>query len=324
MFAIFIERCGQMIKENRYQAMITQHAWMFLSSFEKLRAKLQMVDMINMAHLGARAFEEIGGEVVQTTSFVIRKSHIVEYKGMYCRLIAPTTQKGKEEMYLTGENRYTAVQNNFTKIPGNPVAYWLSDNWRKIFSASVFGEYGEAKTGIGSGNTEYFLKLWYEIDYGYIDFNKKPNEIAQIRFAPINKGGMRRKWYGNNEYVIKWHNDGKELKEYSDSKGNKLSYPRNLDFQLMESLTWGDILSGDFSMRFSPEGFFFSDVGNSLFIRDGKLKMYALAFCNTNLFNIISKMLNQTMHFKPGNMLKVPFLFNKEKEPEIYQYVIIR
>ncbi len=322
LFAVFIDRCGQMINDHRYQAMITQHAWMFLSSFEKLRAKLQMVDMINMAHLGARAFEEIGGEVVQTTSFVMRKSHIAQYKGTYCRLIEPTSQKGKEELYLAGENRYTAVQDNFTKIPGSPVAYWLSDNWRKIFSASEFGEYGEAKTGIGSGNTEYFLKLWYEIAYGYIDFGKKPNEIAQIRFAPINKGGMRRKWYGNNEYVIKWYDNGKELKEYSDSKGKKLSYPRNLDFQLMESLTWGDILSGDFSMRFSPEGFFFSDVGNSLFIRDRGLEMYALAFCNTNLFNIISKMLNQTMHFKPGNMLKVPFLVSKEKESEIYQYVI--
>lgn len=185
LFAVFIERCGQMMKENGYQAMITQHAWMFLSSFEKLRSKLQMTDTVNMAHLGARAFEEIGGEVVQTTSFVMRKSHIAEYKGTYCRLIEPTTQKGKEEMYLAGEKRYTAVQDNFTKIPGSPVAYWWSNNWNKIFLASKFEEYGYAKTGIGSGNTEYFLKLWYEIDYGYIDFNKKPNEIAQIHFAPI-------------------------------------------------------------------------------------------------------------------------------------------
>lgn len=322
LFAVFIVRCGEMLCKNGYQAMITQHAWMFLSSFEKLRAKLQMIDTVNMAHLGARAFEEIGGEVVQTTSFVMRKSHVEEYKGVYCRLIEPTTQKGKEEMFLAGENRYMAVQDNFTKIPGSPVAYWLSDTWSKIFSVSGFGEYGEAKTGIGSGNTEYFLKLWYEIDYGYIDFGKKPKEITQIRFAPINKGGMRRKWYGNNEYVIKWYADGKELKEYSDSDGNKLSYPRNLDFQLRESLTWGDILSGDFSMRFSPEGFFFSDVGNSLFVKDRRLEMYALAFCNTNLFNIIRKMINQTMHFKPGNMLKVPFLVNKEKESDIYQCAI--
>ena len=110
LFAVFIERCGEMVKRDGYQAMITQHSWMFLSSYEKLRTKLQMVDIINMAHLGARAFEEIGGEVVQTTSFVIRNNHQNKYNGMYCRLIEPTTQKGKEEMYLSGENCYTAEQ----------------------------------------------------------------------------------------------------------------------------------------------------------------------------------------------------------------------
>ena len=121
LFAVFIERCGQMAKKNGYQAMITQHAWMFLSSFEKLRTKLLAVDIVNMAHLGARAFEEIGGEVVQTTSFVIRKSHIADYKGEYCRLIEPTSQQGKEDMFLAGENRYAADQSNFSKIPGSPL-----------------------------------------------------------------------------------------------------------------------------------------------------------------------------------------------------------
>ena len=134
LFAVFIERCGQMAKKNGYQAMITQHAWMFLSSFEKLRTKLLAVDIVNMAHLGARAFEEIGGEVVQTTSFVVRKSHIVDYKGEYCRLIEPTSQQGKEDMFLAGENRYAADQSNFSKIPGSPVAYWVSDKVFSIFS----------------------------------------------------------------------------------------------------------------------------------------------------------------------------------------------
>ena len=135
MFAVFIERCGQMAKKNGYQAMITQHAWMFLSSFEKLRTKLLAVDIVNMAHLGARAFEEIGGEVVQTTSFVVRKSHIADYKGEYCRLIEPTSQQGKENMFLAGENRYAADQSNFSKIPGSPVAYWVS---RQICNKSGF------------------------------------------------------------------------------------------------------------------------------------------------------------------------------------------
>lgn len=127
LFAVFIECCSAMTEQNRYQAMITQHSWMFLSSFEKLRKKLLRKDTINMAHLGPRAFEEIGGEVVQTTSFVMRKSHVAEYKGTYCRLIDPPTQRGKEDMFLAGKNRYTAQQSNFSKIPGSPVAYWVSD-----------------------------------------------------------------------------------------------------------------------------------------------------------------------------------------------------
>lgn len=133
LFAVFIERCGEMVKSDGYQAMITQHTWMFLSSYEKLRAKLQMVDTVNMAHLGARAFEEIGGEVVQTTSFVMRKSHLDGYKGTYCRLIEPTTQNGKEEMFLAEDNRYVALQDDFVKIPGSPVAYWANSNVINLF-----------------------------------------------------------------------------------------------------------------------------------------------------------------------------------------------
>ena len=127
LFAVFIERCGQMAKKNGYQAMITQHAWMFLSSFENLRTKLLAVDIVNMAHLGARAFEEIGGEVVQTTSFVVRKSHIADYKGEYCRLIEPTSQQGKEDMFLAGENRYFTAQDRFFHIPKKRLGYWISE-----------------------------------------------------------------------------------------------------------------------------------------------------------------------------------------------------
>ena len=114
--------------------MITQHSWMFLSSFEKLREKMMLTETVNMAHLGARAFEEIGGEVVQTTAFVRCINHIDGYKGTYCRLIEPTTQKGKEEMFLAGANRYIANQDNFEKIPGKPVAYWVSESFISAFS----------------------------------------------------------------------------------------------------------------------------------------------------------------------------------------------
>ena len=135
LFAVFIEVCSRMAEDNRYQAMITQHAWMFLSSFEKLREKMMLTETVNMAHLGARAFEEIGGEVVQTTSFVRCRTHIDGYKGTYCRLIEPTSQQGKEDMFLSGQNRYFANQDNFAKIPGSPVAYWLSSKFIALLSA---------------------------------------------------------------------------------------------------------------------------------------------------------------------------------------------
>ena len=166
LFAVFIEKCGQMAKKNGYQAMITQHAWMFLSSFEKLRNKLQLMDIVNMAHLGARAFEEIVGEVVQTTSFVIRKSHIEKFKGTYCRLIEPTTQQGKEKMFLNGENRYNTEQDNFSKIPGSPVAYWVSKNFINTFEQGIpLAEVAPTRKGMFTGNNDLWLKLWYEINY---------------------------------------------------------------------------------------------------------------------------------------------------------------
>ena len=143
--------------------MITQHAWMFLSSFEKLRTKLLSVDIVNMAHLGARAFEEIGGEVVQTTSFVIRKSHIADYKGEYCRLIEPTTQQGKEDMFLAGENRYEADQSNFSKIPKARIGYWISNKMIGQFSKKPISEYADTRRGLQTGNSEKFIRKSYEV-----------------------------------------------------------------------------------------------------------------------------------------------------------------
>ena len=171
-FAIFIEVCGEMSKKNGYLAMITQHAWMFLSSFEKLREKLLQKDTINMVHLGARAFDEIGGEVVQTTSFVMRKSHIKGYKGTYCRLIEPTTQQGKEDMFLSGENRYTAQQSNFSKIPGSPVAYWVSKDLLQAFNIGILlGKLANARNGLKTGKNDEFTRLWWEISNLEIEFH---------------------------------------------------------------------------------------------------------------------------------------------------------
>ena len=164
LFAVFIERCGQMTLKNCFQAMITQHAWMFLSSFEKLRKKLIQKTMVNMAHLGARAFEEIGGEVVQTTSFVLLNDSVEDYKGVYCRLIEPTTQQSKEETFLNGDSRFVTSQSNFAKIPGSPVAYWVSDQLVQDFiDGKPFAEVGFPKVGMQTSNNDKYLRLWHKL-----------------------------------------------------------------------------------------------------------------------------------------------------------------
>jgi hypothetical protein len=185
LFACFIERCRSMPIESGYQAMITQHAWMFLSSFENLRKKLQKTDTVNMAHLGARAFEEIGGEVVQTTTFVLRNIHTKDYKGTYCRLIEPTTQQGKEDMFLSGANRYFSQQDNFSKIPGSPVAYWVGEAILYDFSIGErLKNKGDTRQGMATSDNNRFLRLWFEVQSGNISLHSINAEagISEIPF----------------------------------------------------------------------------------------------------------------------------------------------
>lgn len=308
LFAVFIERCGQMIKKNRYQAMITQHAWMFLSSFEKLRAKLQSADTVNMAHLGARAFEEIGGEVVQTTSFVMRKSHIAEYRGTYCRLIEPTTQRGKEEMYLAGENRYTAVQDNFTKIPGSPVAYWVSNSLIKAFSGNLLGDYAYTKQGFATGNNEIFLRLWFEVEGSKMVVPavfKREKSKYDYKWFPCNKGGSFRKWYGNNLYLANWEKNGELMRNY---KGSVI---RNSQFYFKEGSTWSS-LANQLSLRYSPVGFVFESKGSMCYAKETGCIWYLLGVLNSKIASATLSILSPTLDFHEGPMAKIPIIKNKD------------
>lgn len=321
MFAVFIERCEQMIKENGYQAMITQHAWMFLSSFEKLRTKLQLVDTVNMAHLGARAFEEIGGEVVQTTSFVMRKSHIAEYKGTYCRLIGPTTQKGKEEMYLAGENRYTAVQDNFTKIPGSPVAYWVSENLANLFKKVCVRDVANACIGMRTGDNNRFLRLWHEVFMDKIGFGYKSSleaNNAGVKWIPYNKGGEYRKWYGNHDYVVNWANDGQEIKDntrkvYPQLKENLGWKISNEKFYFKEGISWTVITAHPCFRRYYG-GCIFSNSGQSVLSDELETLDYLVALLNSCVVASILEIISPTIGFESGYINKIPVVLKKTKE----------
>ena len=295
LFAVFIERCGQMTGKNRYQAMITQHAWMFLSSFEKLRAKLLLKDTVNMAHLGPRAFEEIGGEVVQTTSFVLRNSHIVDYKGTYCRLIEPTTQQGKEEMFLAGENRYTAQQSNFSKIPGSPVAYWVSNKIINIFNfCPSLEKVAQTFRGLQPGNVD-FVREWFEVSCQDISWCGEP----RFTWFLMSSGGEFRKWYGNMYRTVIWADDGLKIK----SSGNAIIPNENLYFKKV--IGWSRISSGALSFRMYPEGIIPGDATGCIFANK-KLMPVLIAALNSAVIKEIWPILNSNMTNSTGIVSQIP------------------
>lgn len=311
LFAVFIEKCHQMTRENGYQAMITQHAWMFLSSYEKLREKMLHINIVSMAHLGARAFDEIGGEVVQTTSFVMKNCDFINYKGTYCRLVEPTNEAGKEELFLSTDHcpLFTCSQSNFSKIPGSPVAYWVSEKLFTIFKSPTIGHIGKVVTGMTTADNERFVRCWQEVNF------LKTSIGNGDKWYPYQKGGDYRKWYGNNELVVNWENSGFEIKHNIDPKTQKVrSGSYNEDYIFHQGLTWTYITSADLSIRYVPTGYLFDNKGSMVFLSEDKL-FYALGFLETHIATIVSKILNPTISFQPGNMstMPLPFMADTEK-----------
>lgn len=319
LFAVFMEVCHKMNVKNGYQAMITQHAWMFLSSFEKLRAKIQKLDIVNMVHLGARAFEEIAGEVVQTTSFILANKHVDGYKGTYCRLVEPTTQQGKEEVFLAKENRYVACSDNFAKIPGAPVAYWVSENFLKTFiEGRLLCNYASPKTGMTTGNNERFLRLWSETDIKKIYFMASDAEEAvksKAKWFPYCKGGGFRRWFGYNEYVVNWENNGYEIKHNIKPNGLKAASVRSEQLYFKSLITWSAVTSGVFSCRECKGGSLFDSGGSSIYVE--KEQSYILALLNSKLTQMYLDVSNSTINYQPGDIANVPVIFKDEHNEQV-------
>ncbi|MCI6150867.1 MAG: BREX-1 system adenine-specific DNA-methyltransferase PglX [Flintibacter sp.] len=304
LFAAFIERCGRFARQNGYQAMITQHSWMFLSSFEKLRTKLlQSTDIVDMAHLGARAFEEIGGEVVQTTSFVLCRAYTRGYKGTYCRLVEPTTQQGKENMFLEGNNRYVAEQANFSKIPGSPVAYWASRAILCCFeNKEPLDTRYKMREGIHTADNDRFLKLWHEVSASSIVHNASSYEDIDKRgrWIPYNKGGAYRKWYGNNDWVI-----GFDLLYRNEMARLKGHVRPSESIYFLEGGTWTAVTMGGFGIRYYSSGYLF-DAGGQVAV--GPNIYSCIAYLNSKLFGEIAKLTMPTINYKCGVIKTLPNL----------------
>ena len=305
LFAVFIERCRQMTVNNGFQAMITQHSWMFLSSFEKLREKMMLTEIVNMAHLGARAFEEIGGEVVQTTSFVRCANHVEGYKGTYCRLVEPTSQQGKEDMFLAGENRYTANQDDFAKIPGSPVAYWVSSAMRSLFEeAQTINQHGKSLQGTVTGDNDRFMRLWFEVDD--CKFSILSVKYKTAKWFPYCKGGEFRRWYGNMSHVINWEDDGFDIRHFCDASGKLRSRPQNTNYFFREGITWSSLTGGLFGGRYLDEKNTFSDIGPLIVLNDVSEMPVVLAYVNSKVFQEILDICCTGLHYQNGVIGKLP------------------
>ena len=312
LYLVFIEKCNELCKPNRLQAMITQHSWMFLSRSEKLRLKVQNNLIISMAHLGARAFEEIGGEVVQTTSFILQKSKVKDYVGRYKRLVTPTTQEGKEQLFLNC-NFYDFKQSNCRKIPGQPIVYWISNNFINNFAQKAFNDIADLRVGLDTGNNEKFLRLWFEPSYQQLEFNATSSEqlhsIPEKKYVPHTKGGEYRKWYGNFEYVIAFDSLNYNLLMES---GNHLP---SRQFYFLEGMNWTRV-SSKFAVRYTPEGMVFNSACPTVFVKK-ELEKYTLALLNTCVVKFYLDLLSPTINFQAGDVGKVPYLYRQDLHEKI-------
>ena len=313
LFAIFIEKCHELTKKNAYQAMITMHSWMFLSSFEKLRRTILKDNIIvNMVHLGARAFDDIGGEVVQTTAYVFNNTNIQNYQSNFKRLIDFNSQDVKKEEYLKDSNLYTYSTTNFTKIPGNPIAYWISDNMLKTFDNPKLGDTVLPRHGLATSDNNRFLKLWYEVDIN------KTSTIERCDYSkkwyPMNKGGSYRKWYGNLEWIINYENNGKEIKEFAIKLYKSSSRTiQNTQFYFKESITWSALTSGNLSFRWSDVGAIFGSGAHCAFADDSETLLYGLALMNGKVSNEYSKISSPTLNTNVDDIRVTPYIEKNKK-----------
>lgn len=303
LYAIFIERCLKFTKTNRFFSLVTMHSWMFTTSFEDFREMISDASIINMAHLGARAFEEIGGEVVQTTSFVMRNTASIDYNGVYARLLEPNNQAGKEMMFLEGKNRFVSARSNYSKIIGKPVAYWVSQKMCDAFSQKHLIDYAQCCTGMQTGNNEKYVRNWFEVNV-----NETTIRNPKGRFKKYNCGGESRKWYGNHKNVILWGDNGTSI------KAEKSSVIRNETYYYKEGISWKRIGTSVFYLRYLPEGFIFDQAGDSMFMRNPECLYYILAFVNSKVAVAAFEFIAPTMNLTAGNMNKLPIIYSPNSE----------
>lgn len=335
LFAMFIERSLALVNtHDGLVAMITMQSWMFLSSYEKLRASLlKSAPIVSMAHLGERAFDSIGGAVVSTTGFVLKRGGAVAQRGTFARLVDGNSEAEKSTTLLSltqgleeTDGLFTRSGADFETIPGSPIAYWLSEAATQAFVQNPpVSEVAEPRQGLATTDNQQFLRRWFEVSETSTGFEL--NDVVEAaengrRWFPYNKGGDFRRWYGNQEYVVDWENDGSRIKQsivqkYPYLNGKYGFVAKNTEYYFRTSVSWSLISSATPAFRLFPPGFIFDVSGMSLFAETEQDRLFLLGLLNSDVSTAFLKVLAPTMNFQVGDIKRIPIAASAEQAAEL-------
>ncbi len=324
LFSVFMYRNFDFCKENGYSGFMTPFVWMFIKRYEKLRNYiLKEKNIVSLIQMAKGAFFKEA--TVDICAFILKNAK-ENIKGLYFRLEdfkgGMEVQREKVLEALANKNCgyfYETTESNFSKIPGSPIAYWVSSTIIDIFQQESIGDYGYPKHGFTTGDNNRFLRFWQEVSFRRINLNcssLEETKASNFKWYPCNKGGEFRRWYGNNYYLANWENDGLEMRSFN---GSIIANPQ---FYFKQGITWSSLSSGGLSMRFSPEGFLFETKGSVCFMKDNQNLHYLLGLTNSKIVDAMLSFLSPTLDYHEGPMSKVPVVMDHEYEDKIDETVI--
>lgn len=324
LFSSFIIRNSLYGDENSYLGFMTPYVWMFISSYEELRKYI--IEEINISSLIQFEYSALEEATVPICSFILNNKN-TDSLGNYFRLTDFTGgMQVQEKKYLEILNdnksiyKYHKNAKDFLNIPGSPIAYWISESFSDIFEKGTsLGKIAQVKQGLATSDNNRFLREWYEVNINktlLTSSSVEESKNSDVKWFPYNKGGEFRKWYGNNDYVVNWENDGYEIKNVKDENGKLRSRPQNTDYYFKKSITWSLISSSNIAFRSKPFGHIFDVAGMSYFPKDEDY-YYLLGFNNTKIVRHIMKFIAPTLNFQVGDIAKIPIIFSDKYKEKI-------
>ena len=319
LYGAFILRDLQLCAVNGSVAMLTIPNWMFLSSFEGVRKFiLANYFLENLVHNGRGVFGSDFGSCSFTIRNRLSNGELGTFKRLFEKQGSVASNEELEQRFFTSQNFYTNPQ-DLSKIPGSAIAYWVSDKILNTFQSSkTLNEISSIRQGLATADNDRFLRYWSEIEIEKIGFNLNnltEAKVSKKKWFPYNKGGDFRRWYGNQEYVVNWENDGYEIRNFGLSEGTKIkSRPQNVEAYFRESISWSKVTSSIFSLRYFPQGFIFADAGMSIFFEKGNNMKLILGLMNSPIMTATISSISPTLNFEVGQISNFPVIKDIDKE----------